>query len=497
MIEREAPSLLAALDSPGSSSLAALTTTAMTPSSFQSARKVSSLVRVKPEPSEAAFSQPGAQLYPVLPAPNFSSLAPETSELASDSLYPQLPPIFSPSPMVSNPFAPTSACLSQKRLSDFGSDSETDSSELKRSKFEPPSFSKTPLAAVNRNTGFTHWQTVLDHPHPPPTPSSVEEIRAKIESVQLLISKQQSAYNHYAAKKQISKGDMTRLKKCHEELKRLRMLKEEYNASIPSTSKRTLSKAPSFFGAGTAKPDTNTNALWSPPAHSVLHNPMAARVPVVEQPQPQLVASSSKLAALASESSDDEDGEMPGQGIYGLPDVLTNRIGPIVPVIAPMGNADNFDDNGDFYGRGRDTFMGPQAKADEYVVFRFPFSRCCPERTSFFSSIDKFLVEAGNAESFDDNATVEQALEKLGLQTQYDLLPGMEVALMPHQTIGVAWMLEKEKSNYKGGSLGDDMGLGKVGIPPFASRLGLMYLGPFSDCPNVSLLISTDFGIRN
>jgi len=97
----------------------------------------------------------------------------------------------------------------------------------------------------------------------------------------------------------------------------------------------------------------------------------------------------------------------------------------------------------------------------------------------FFSSIDKFLVEAGNAESFDGNATVEQALEKLGLQTQYDLLPGMEVALMPHQTIGVAWMLGKEKSNFKGGALGDDMGLGKVGIHPFASRLGLMYLGPF------------------
>ena len=89
------------------------------------------------------------------------------------------------------------------------------------------------------------------------------------------------------------------------------------------------------------------------------------------------------------------------------------------------------------------------------------------------------MVEAGNAPSFDGNATVEQALEKLGLQTQYDLLPGMEVALMPHQTIGVAWMLEKEKSSYKGGSLGDDMGLGKVCIPASTSPLGLMHLRPF------------------
>lgn len=77
-------------------------------------------------------------------------------------------------------------------------------------------------------------------------------------------------------------------------------------------------------------------------------------------------------------------------------------------------------------------------------------------------SIDKFLLEAGNAEQFDGNASLDRALEKLGLQSQYDLLPGMEVALMPHQTIGVAWMVEKEKTDLKGGCLGDDMGLGKV-----------------------------------
>lgn len=38
----------------------------------------------------------------------------------------------------------------------------------------------------------------------------------------------------------------------------------------------------------------------------------------------------------------------------------------------------------------------------------------------------------------------------------------MEVALMPHQTIGVAWMVDKEHSTLKAGCLGDDMGLGKV-----------------------------------
>jgi hypothetical protein len=51
-------------------------------------------------------------------------------------------------------------------------------------------------------------------------------------------------------------------------------------------------------------------------------------------------------------------------------------------------------------------------------------------------SIDKFLIAAGNAEQFDGNASVDKALEKLGLHSQYQLLPGMSVALMPHQTIG-------------------------------------------------------------
>ncbi|KAF8838463.1 hypothetical protein BDN67DRAFT_971507 [Paxillus ammoniavirescens] len=102
---------------------------------------------------------------------------------------------------------------------------------------------------------------------------------------------------------------------------------------------------------------------------------------------------------------------------------------------------DRFDSDGDFYGRGKDRFNGPVANPDD---------------------ISKFLISAGNAESFDGNATVDKALEKLGLNGQYQLLPGMTVSLMPHQTIGVAWALDREKSSDKGGLLGDEMGLGKT-----------------------------------
>ncbi|KAH9886946.1 SNF2 family N-terminal domain-containing protein [Cubamyces lactineus] len=44
-----------------------------------------------------------------------------------------------------------------------------------------------------------------------------------------------------------------------------------------------------------------------------------------------------------------------------------------------------------------------------------------------------------------------------------DLIPGMEVRLLPHQLIGVSWMVEQERvSPHKGGILADDMGLGKT-----------------------------------
>lgn len=57
------------------------------------------------------------------------------------------------------------------------------------------------------------------------------------------------------------------------------------------------------------------------------------------------------------------------------------------------------------------------------------------------SSFDKFLLAAGNAEQFDDNVTIDVALKKLGLKDQYTPLPGMTITLLPHQIMGVAWML--------------------------------------------------------
>lgn len=59
--------------------------------------------------------------------------------------------------------------------------------------------------------------------------------------------------------------------------------------------------------------------------------------------------------------------------------------------------------------------------------------------------------------------TVKSAMEKLGLQSKRDLLPGLEIRLLPHQLIGVSWMIDQERNGpHKGGILADEMGLGKT-----------------------------------
>lgn len=75
-------------------------------------------------------------------------------------------------------------------------------------------------------------------------------------------------------------------------------------------------------------------------------------------------------------------------------------------------------------------------------------------------------MAAGNAEAFDgmshiarsctgdsyesstvESATVKDALKALGLRDQQQILPGMEITLLPHQIIGVAWMYDHETSD--------------------------------------------------
>lgn len=62
-------------------------------------------------------------------------------------------------------------------------------------------------------------------------------------------------------------------------------------------------------------------------------------------------------------------------------------------------------------------------------------------------------------DEFKDAISVNEAQAKLNLKSQDDILPGMRVRLLPHQIVGVAWMLEQEGHEEKyGGILADAMG---------------------------------------
>lgn len=91
---------------------------------------------------------------------------------------------------------------------------------------------------------------------------------------------------------------------------------------------------------------------------------------------------------------------------------------------------------------------------------RFIFRGSSSHLLTCHSSIKRYLEIAGNSDYFDGDAKVEASLKALGLPNLSTLLPGMQVALMPHQVIGVDWMLKQEACpSRRGGILADEMGL--------------------------------------
>ena len=125
--------------------------------------------------------------------------------------------------------------------------------------------------------------------------------------------------------------------------------------------------APSLsFPASSSIPATNPSQHFSPPPFE--------RKPFVTPPK-QPVASGSKgpspsFPKYESDLQSDDFGMNPSDSEsedYVNPAIahdLVNRIGINIP--PPIEN-DAQDDNGDYYGRGRDLFEGPRANADEYV----------------------------------------------------------------------------------------------------------------------------------
>ncbi|KXN90402.1 hypothetical protein AN958_04271, partial [Leucoagaricus sp. SymC.cos] len=101
-----------------------------------------------------------------------------------------------------------------------------------------------------------------------------------------------------------------------------------------------------------------------------------------------------------------------------------------------------------------------------YGNFSLRYDQETPLRSIDFGGPDQEQKLAEFVTSAIDNGsqglTVQTAMEELGLASRQDYLPGLEVRLLPHQAIGVAWMVQQEKGPRKGGILADDMGLGKT-----------------------------------
>ncbi|THH32586.1 hypothetical protein EUX98_g1602 [Antrodiella citrinella] len=236
------------------------------------------------------------------------------------------------------------------------------------------------------------------------------EVREKLKAIQSQILHTVDLRAKLNRKATKTKGDKTRIAKYDKEIKDLERRKEELNATLPSV--KPLSRSNSMAGVPVASGSNVRLQQVAPSVHlsPLVYNPFTAAP----------VASGSSVKA--------ED-----QALVPLPDY------PMIP--ADLSEDEEYDEQGNWHGRGFDHFRGPVAKADD---------------------IAQFLMSAGNAENFDGNARLDEALKTLNLKNLVDPLPGMEVALMPHQVIGVAWMLAKEKSANSGGILADEMGLGKT-----------------------------------
>ena len=79
-----------------------------------------------------------------------------------------------------------------------------------------------------------------------------------------------------------------------------------------------------------------------------------------------------------------------------------------------------------------------------------------PERNR--QVLDHILKAA--TDSFKNVTSISDARRELGLDGTTDMIKGMSIRLLPHQVIGVNWMVKQERdAKKKGGILADDMGM--------------------------------------
>jgi uncharacterized protein YhaN len=214
----------------------------------------------------------------------------------------------------------------------------------KKTKLEAP---KTPLAQVDRNS-FTSQSPVASGPF-------IEQARERIREKQESISAHQARLDRLRRKARPSKSDVSRIDRLTKTIRHLRQEKDKLNAAIPSVSplKRTGPDSKPFASPIKYNPVASGSKVQLPG----LNHPFVNQTSVVGQlPQVHSIPSGSNVRL--SDAPMDIGGSRPVD--------IMKRLEVAIPSVAGLpGPSDGLDENGDFRGRGRDLFRGPQAKADE------------------------------------------------------------------------------------------------------------------------------------
>ncbi|KAG5644359.1 hypothetical protein DXG03_008656 [Asterophora parasitica] len=288
VVKKEGSRLLDALDKGASSSSARASGSRSTP---QHTTRPSSLVRVKPEPSEQ-------RLHGIHSSPISTSFVPQTPS-------PQHQPVKRVSSLVRVKPEAVEPEIARKRPA------ATPTTTVRRPKLEQPLF---PIG----NT--------LAQPS-----AKVEDLRAKILEIQPMISHYEDIINRLDA------VDGT-------------PPQEKYQTSIPNVSplKRTLSKPHLQFTSLLLR--LSIMQKMGVEMHYLRSSRLlGARICAYPAHTTTRIW---KLTRMTSQ----------------LSAAVMQHVGPLMPYVPPLPGADNYDENGDFHGRGCDTCVGPQAKADERMV---------------------------------------------------------------------------------------------------------------------------------
>jgi hypothetical protein len=183
------------------------------------------------------------------------------------------------------------------------------------------------------------------------------ELQHKLDDLRVAISGQEHMLNKMLSSPYRSQDDVEMIVRATDELYRLRDIEVSHLAAqrsgiivkpeeVPAHLRYPTPVKSEYYASG-------SSAFASSPTPTHNYNAVAS--------------GSGTKYDYASEMDEDSDVDHPMQPVH---------YNPFVPGIAPPApiNDDAYDSNGDYHGRDRDLFQGPQALPDEYASTRFFYS---------------------------------------------------------------------------------------------------------------------------